>query len=401
VRQSSFESSRVIQENNDKDVDNLSLSISSGSINISNIGLNVLESKSSSQMNITTEDQLGENPSSPLPTNSKRIKIVEEIVEDCDSSEDLDEDNHKEKLLIESDDEEPSSDIDDNDIFNNFNNLTDRQFTSKEVALALSLLKSRHSLTNTCITNICKLLKLLRVANCPSNFRHVRSLICNSYETVISGQSFISCPSCNKISSNSYHCTSSSTCPSQEKYVRNPTINHTLHIEPQIRAILERNYLIKPNNNQNKITDIVDAPLYRKILRAEPNPFVTLLMNSDGAVVKSISRSIWITTFVINELSPSIRFNRENLIVGMVSIGSSKPAKEEMQIFLSELVKELIYLEKEGLQYHPIKSPSHIEETVRVFLIAATCDMPASSLMINHTEASGYYGCIHCNIQGV
>jgi hypothetical protein len=362
--------------------------------------LNILECKSNSQMNITTEDRFEENSSASLHTNSNSVKSVHEIVEDSHSSVDSNEDDYKEELLIESDNEELCSDTDDNELFQNFNNRTDRQFTLKEIALALALLKSRHSLTHTCITNICRLLKLLRVVNRPSDFRHVRSLICNSYDTVISGKHLVSCSSCKKISSNSYNCTSSTTCPSREKFVSNPTINHIIYIEPQIRAILERNQLIKPNNNENEITDVVDASLYREILRTERNPFITLLMNSDGAVVKSISRSIWITTFVINELPPPIRFNRENLIIGMVSVGSSKPAKEEMQIFLGELVKELTYLENEGLQYHPIDSSSYIEERVRVFLIAASCDMPASSLIINHTEVTGYYGCIHCTIAG-
>ena len=121
-------------------------------------------------------------------------------------------------------------------------------------------------------------------------------------------------------------------------------------------------------------------------------------MNSDGAVVQSIFRSIWITTFVINELPPSIRFNRENLIIGMISVGSSKPQKDEMQIFLGGLVKELIHLENTGLQYHPISSPSHIDKNVRVYLIAASCDMPTRAFLINHSEATGYFGCIHCTI---
>ncbi len=376
--------------------------MSSGSFNITNVHLNISEYKSNSRINTTTEDQSENNRPLSSSVNSTQVEVVEEINEGSDSCEDSDEDNEKEKLLIDSDDEEPvaNADDDNDDLFNSVNNRTDRQFTSREVALVLSLLKSRHSLTNTCITNICKLLKLLRVPNAPSDFRHVRALICNSYETVISGKSLISCPSCHKISSNSYYCTSSPTCPSRDKFISNPTINHTLHLESQIRSVLERNYLIKPDNDENRITDIVDSPLYRKILRTEPNPFITLLMNSDGAVVKSISRSIWITTFVINELPPSIRFNRENLITGMLSLGSSKPTKEEMQTFLGELVKQLVYLQNKGLQYHPFASPSHVEETIRIFLIAATCDMPASSLVINHTESSGYYGCIHCKIIG-
>lgn len=403
-RQSSCESHPTLQVNNEKDIDDLNLSISAGSLDISNAHFNILESKPDSQINTISVDQLDDNQSSTFSLNSKQFEGVVETADGSESSDDSDERDHKAEVLMESDDEESSgeveAEVEDDDLFDNVTNRTDRQFTSKEISLCLSLLQSRHSLTNACLTNICRLLKVLRVPNSPSNFRHVRSLICNPYKSMISGKTMVSCPSCSKISSDSSKCTSSPTCPSREKFVANPTMNYTLCIEPQIRAALERNRLLKPVNDDNRITDIMDAPLYRKILREEAHPFITLLMNSDGAVVKSISRSIWVTTFVINELPPSVRFNRENIIIGMISVGSVKPTKQEMQIFLAELVKELLYLEKNGLQYHPFNSSLHMEEIVRVFLIAASCDMPASSLIINHTEASGYYGCIHCKITG-
>ncbi|CAF1517584.1 unnamed protein product [Rotaria sp. Silwood1] len=67
-----------------------------------------------------------------------------------------------------------------------------------------------------------------------------------------------------------------------------------------------------------------------------------------------------------------------------------------MQIFLKHLVKELTQLERIGLQYTPISSSNCVDQTIRVFVIVATCDRPATSLIINHTEAGGYYGCIHC-----
>ncbi|CAF1617673.1 unnamed protein product [Rotaria magnacalcarata] len=308
------------------------------------------------------------------------------------------------KTIEKDSDNEESLDIDQDDddaeLFNDFKDHTDHQFTSKEIAIVLSLLKSRHSLTNTCITNICKLLKLLHVPNAPSNFRHIRSLICSPYQTTIFGKTAISCPSYYRISSSSTGFISSSTCISKDKFIKTLTANHILSLEPQIRSIIERNHLINPDKNENIITDIVDSLYYRKLLLAESNPFISLLMNSDGAIVKSISRSIWITSFVINELSPSVRFNRENLIIGMVSIGSSKPHNDEMQMFLNDLVKELIYLEREGLRYNPIDLSLNDGKTVRVVLIVAGCDMPATSLLINHTETNGYYGCTHCKIVG-
>ena len=124
-------------------------------------------------------------------------------------------------------------------------------------------------------------------------------------------------------------------------------------------------------------------------------------MNSDGAVVKSISRSVWITSFVINELPSSVRFNRDNVIIGMLSVGSVKPNKDEMQLFLKPLIQELLLLERAGVEYTPFSSSTQMNIVVRVFLITAICDKPAASLLINHTESGGYYGCIHCKIVGM
>ncbi|CAF3859359.1 unnamed protein product, partial [Rotaria sordida] len=321
---------------------------------------------------------------------------IEDTTMDSSSDENSNEHVFDENSDEDSVNEEASDDSDEEELFNSYEHHTDRNFTSTEIALALSLLKSRHSLINSCISNICKLLKLLRVPNSPLDFRHVRSLICSPYKSTIFGDTLISCPSCHKISTDYTHCSTTPNCVNTEKFVSNPTINHVLRIEPQIRSILERNNLITPNKDENTIRDIIDAPFYRKIVNNETSSIITLLMNSDGAVVKSISRSVWVTTFVINELSPFIRFNRENVIIAMISVGSVKPNKSEMQIFLKHLVKELIQLERIGLQYTPISSSNCVDQTISVFVIVATCDRPAASLIINHTEVGGYYGCIHC-----
>ncbi|CAF1444085.1 unnamed protein product, partial [Rotaria sordida] len=321
---------------------------------------------------------------------------IEDTTMDSSSDENSNEHVFDENSDEDSVNEEASDDSDEEELFNSYEHHTDRNFTSTEIALALSLLKSRHSLINSCISNICKLLKLLRVPNSPLDFRHVRSLIYSPYKSTIFGDTLISCPSCHKISTDYTHCSTTPNCVNTEKFVSNPTINHVLRIEPQIRSILERNNLITPNKDENTIRDIIDAPFYRKIVNNESSSIITLLMNSDGAVVKSISRSVWVTTFVINELSPFIRFNRENVIIAMISVGSVKPNKSEMQIFLKHLVKELIQLERIGLQYTPISSSNCVDQTISVFVIVATCDRPAASLIINHTEVGGYYGCIHC-----
>ncbi|CAF1117040.1 unnamed protein product [Adineta steineri] len=350
-----------------------------------------------------TENEKKEFVGSDLHSNLN--EDPNEHVSDCDLDENvLNQDRYDDSLdeNVFDDDvdkdshEEETFEMNAEELFGEDGHFEDRTFTSVEIALALSLLKFRHSLTNICITNICKLLKMLRVQNSPTNFRHIRSLICNSHNTTIFSETLISCPSCRKISDDTTRCTSILNCINKDRFMSNPTVNHILKLEPQIRSILERNTLMLSNKDENSIEDIIDASYYRKLRSAECDPFITILMNSDGAVVKSISKSVWISSFVINELSPSVRYNRENIIVAMLSVGSVKPNKDEMQVFLKHLTEELLHLEHYGLQYTSFSSSMQMDTIVRVFLIAASCDKPAASLLINHTETGGFYGCIYC-----
>ncbi len=89
-----------------------------------------------------------------------------------------------------------------------------------------------------------------------------------------------------------------------------------------MRSILEKNQIVVPKLNHDSISDITDGQVYKKLIRKETKPFVTLLMNSDGDLVKTISKSIWLTSFVLNELSRAVRFVPENTILGMISTGS-------------------------------------------------------------------------------
>jgi hypothetical protein len=410
----------------DDNIDDL-LTATSRSFDATNVESDSLLINNNNQLSVDGRVHLLQDIIAFILSDLKEEKNTEDLISTFNSNEGFDEEKFDEDLDEEKSDEDSVEEKFDEDLNENIfdealdedvyeeatpedsfeellgdnEHYTDRNFTSTEIALALSLMKARHSLTNSCISNICRLLKLLRVANAPSDFRHVRSLICSPYNTTIYGEVMISCPSCHQISTDATRCSTNSNCINKDKFITNPTINHVLQLEPQIRSIIERNDLMVPNHDANTKRDIIDGLFYHKLLDGESKPFITLLLNSDGAVVKSISRSVWITTFVINELAPSIRFKRENVIIAMVSVGSVKPKKDEMQLFLERLVQELLHLENVGLQYTPFSSSTQFDSTLRVFLIAAVCDKPAVSLLVNHTEAGGYYGCIHCKIPGM
>jgi hypothetical protein len=157
---------------------------------------------------------------------------------------------------------------------------------------------------------------------------------------------------------------------------------------------------VKKKSNKHVLSDITHGLAYEKILEMEPQPFLTLLMNSDGGLVKATSASVWITTFVINELPRKLRFLPENVVLGMLTTGGSKPKKDEMFEIMFDMVNELRRLEEGMAVYLHHDNGNNSEQITKIFLLACTCDKPATSLLLNHKECIGFYGCTHCTIKG-
>ena len=276
----------------------------------------------------------------------------------------------------------------------------EKPLTSKEIAVLLIELRYRHSLTRSCIDHICELLQLLKVPNAPLNFHNIETLVLCAYRSTTFPTKSVICPSCYKRSSSLKMCTSTIDCDSQSSFVRAPTINFTFALEPQIRSVIERNQITERKSNKRPISDITDGLVYAKIVKTESQPFITLLMNSDGGLVKASSTSIWLTTFIINELPRRLRFLPENMIIGMISSGGMKPKKQEMSVLLIDIVNELRRLE-EGISVclnHV--NGNNVEQVVKIFLLACVNDKPATSLLLNHKESTGFFGCSYCTIKG-
>ncbi|CAF2690238.1 unnamed protein product [Rotaria sp. Silwood2] len=290
-------------------------------------------------------------------------------------------------------------------IFTNFSIDSDFEnpatsFSSKEISVLLIELRCRHSLTKSCMTHICQLLQLLQVPNAPLSFDSVESQVLCAYQSITFPTQSIVCPSCYQKSSNLKRCTNTHGCASQHSFIRSPTINYTFALEPQVRSILEKNQIVFPKLNHDSISDITNGQVYKKLLRKEKTPFVTLLMNSDGGLIKIISKSIWLTSFVLNELPRAVRFLPENTILGMISTGSMKPKKDEMSSIMQDLVNELHHLENGISILFPSVESNNSEQIVNIYLLGCVCDKPATSLLLNHTECTGFFGCTYCTIKG-
>ncbi len=157
------------------------------------------------------------------------------------------------------------------------------------------------------------------------------------------------------------------------------------------------------DNDDTRISDVHEGQLRRGLVSQErifdpAKKIITLLLNSDGIVVKRISRSIWITCMVINELPHAIRFNMNNIIICSISMGSNKPKKNQFQSFIIDWVHELRQLELGFYVSFPNSNDKFTK--VHAYLIAAALDKPAQSLLMNLNDPVGFYSCVRCTIRG-
>ncbi|CAF4053365.1 unnamed protein product [Rotaria sp. Silwood2] len=275
----------------------------------------------------------------------------------------------------------------------------------KEIAAALILLKGRHKLSNTCIKHICYLLRSLKVPNVPKSYSRILRIF--HHETQSKDKSIMIniCNECNQTCKNAIKC-DNIVC-SQHKCFENAPLQFLyMPILPQIRNILAcTQHLNFKRQDQsiystNNMKDVTDAAAYDRILSQQSRTkFISLLMNIDGVrIAKSSNTSIWIVSFVINELKRNERFKMKNVITAGVSYGKNKPSRDQMYIMLTPIVQELQQLEYR--RYFNLKALNNKLELLRIFLLAACLDKPAQAIVQNLGEPIGAYGCGRCELAG-
>lgn len=132
------------------------------------------------------------------------------------------------------------------------------------------------------------------------------------------------------------------------------------------------------------ITDITDGRIYRELLSEGGflyhNCNITVLMNTDGLSLYSSSKvQPWPLFFAINELSPSLRFARENIILASIWQGKGKPP---MQQYLGSLCSVFNNLYDAGI----VVELDNKETSVKVKVICGTYDLPAKAAVLNMTQ---------------
>ena len=278
--------------------------------------------------------------------------------------------------------------------------------TEKEIATTLILLKTRHKLSNTCIRDMCHLLRILKVHNAPKSYSRITRIF--HRETHSSNKASITniCIECNQVCTNHTSC-GNVECSQHTNFEKPPFQFVCMPILPQLRDILARaQYLNFQRQGQSfqptsTIKDIFCGAAYDRILLEQSSTrFILLLMNVDGiSIDKSSNTSLWVITFVINELKRTERFKLKNVIVAGVLSSKTKPSRDLIYAVFTPIVHELKQLEY-GRYFHLAELHSQ-PEPLRIFLLGACLDKPAQALIQNLREPTAEFGCGRCELAGM
>jgi hypothetical protein len=208
-----------------------------------------------------------------------------------------------------------------------------------DISVALIILKARHRLSNKCLSDILKLLQILRVPHLPSSWWACKKLACDKSSGHLRTKKRSICPSCEKTSEEVNNCNQCDLVYDTIIPKQSIPIFYLFNISLQLKSILLhtpdlvfQDLSLPPPNTMH---DIIHGSYYWDRLKQETVHFITLTMNIDGVQPnKGSDNSIWPVLMVVNEIRRKKRFSLENLILAGVWPGPKKPSRDDMAIFL-------------------------------------------------------------------
>ena len=176
---------------------------------------------------------------------------------------------------------------------------TKRNFTKKEIATALTILKLRHKLTTKAISDICRLLRLCNVAKAPKSFAAVKRILKHEATDNMKADVLNICSNCNTVykdTCNNENCQTNLVSTQSPMFLKFP-------IKDQIQSILasEINFSLCSQLfacHTDCLGEIQDADWYQNVfINENKSNFITLLLNVDGIAMSNTSdNSLWIFT---------------------------------------------------------------------------------------------------------
>lgn len=179
----------------------------------------------------------------------------------------------------------------------------------------------------------------------------------------------------------------------------------SLSVTRQIRDLREREGIWEALTSykskcaeENFISDILNAEVCKNLksggnfLDSEHN--LSLIFNTDGIpLYQSSGISLWPVYLAINELPPSMRFSRKNMILWGVWQARGKPV---FQTFFQPFIKHMVQLKETGVVWK-----HHGQEICsKAILLLGTVDLQAKAYLTEMTMFNGRHGCITCEDEG-
>lgn len=105
---------------------------------------------------------------------------------------------------------------------------------------------------------------------------------------------------------------------------------------------------------------------------------------------------LWPIFIAINELSPSVRFSRDNMLLVGIWQGKGKPPFQQYMNIFSDQFNSLY---EDGIELRT--SDEAFQITVKLALLCGIFDLPAKAGLLNMTYFNGSEACITCEEQGM
>lgn len=153
----------------------------------------------------------------------------------------------------------------------------------------------------------------------------------------------------------------------------------------------------KTDTEEIVFKDICDGKLYKETQKrlSSDNLNLTATLNTDGVNLYSSSKvELWPIFLAINELSPSLRFARQNILLAGLWQGKGKPPFTSMLQCLSEEINSEL---NNGIEI----CVNGETLTVTLSVLCVTLDLPAKAGVLNMTYYNGSEACITCEEPGV
>ncbi|XP_055586117.1 uncharacterized protein LOC129738837 [Uranotaenia lowii] len=166
----------------------------------------------------------------------------------------------------------------------------------------------------------------------------------------------------------------------------------TFDVVQNLKDVLLKNwesfeFFWRNNMNHTKTTDMVTAKVVQERKRTDNNS-ITLSLNTDGVKIfnSTAKKSLWPILLCINELPPTVRYAKTNVLVAGLWMSNKEP---DFHMFLKPLSAALNEFQTNGANLNG--------REISTILITACCvDTIARCKLQNFKQFNGYEACGYC-----